>query len=33
MTAKVINEVRDKSLHLYVTFYFVHGQKPESITY
>jgi len=28
--AKVINDVRDKTLHLYVRYYFVYGRKPES---
>lgn len=28
--AKVINEVRDRSLHMYLRFYFVHGRKPET---
>ncbi|PSN72471.1 S-adenosyl-L-methionine-dependent methyltransferase, partial [Corynespora cassiicola Philippines] len=28
LIAKVINEVRDRSLHLYLRFYFVHGRKP-----
>jgi hypothetical protein len=26
----VINDVRDKSLHLYVRYYFVYGRKAES---
>ncbi|KAF2274051.1 S-adenosyl-L-methionine-dependent methyltransferase, partial [Westerdykella ornata] len=30
MTAKVVNEVRDRSLRVYVKFYFVCGRKPES---
>jgi hypothetical protein len=30
MTAKVIQEVRDKTLHTYVRFFFVYGRKPES---
>ncbi|KAL5404688.1 hypothetical protein PMIN03_008957 [Paraphaeosphaeria minitans] len=30
MIAKVREEVRDKSLHLYIRFYFVYGRKPES---
>lgn len=30
MTAKVVNDVRDKSLHMYVKFYFVYGRKPEN---
>ncbi|KAF2014471.1 S-adenosyl-L-methionine-dependent methyltransferase [Aaosphaeria arxii CBS 175.79] len=29
ITAKVINEVRDRSLHLYLRFFFVYGRKPE----
>ncbi|KAF2107671.1 S-adenosyl-L-methionine-dependent methyltransferase [Lophiotrema nucula] len=27
--AKVVNEVRDRALHLYIKFYFVYGRKPE----
>ncbi|KAJ4299604.1 hypothetical protein N0V90_004850 [Kalmusia sp. IMI 367209] len=30
MIAKVREEVRDKSLHMYIRFYFVYGRKPES---
>lgn len=30
MTAKVINEVRDRNLHLYIRFFFTYGRKPES---
>ncbi|KAF2732352.1 S-adenosyl-L-methionine-dependent methyltransferase [Polyplosphaeria fusca] len=29
ITAKVVNEVRDRSLHLYIKFWFVCGRKPE----
>ncbi|KAF2265077.1 S-adenosyl-L-methionine-dependent methyltransferase, partial [Lojkania enalia] len=28
ITSKVVNEVRDKSLHLYIKFYFVSGRRP-----
>jgi SAM-dependent methyltransferase len=28
--AKVVNEVRDRSLHLYIRFFFVAGRKPEN---
>lgn len=28
MTAKVVSEVRDKSMHGYCRFFFVHGRKP-----
>jgi hypothetical protein len=30
LIAKVANDVRNKHLHLYIRFYFVHGRKPES---
>lgn len=30
LNAKVLAEVRDKSLHMYIRFYFVHGRKPEN---
>ena len=30
LIAKVVNEVRDRSLHLYIRFFFVYGRKPES---
>lgn len=30
LIAKVINDVRNRALHLYIRFYFVHGKKPES---
>lgn len=30
LTAKVMTEIRDRSLHLYVPFYFVYGRKPET---
>lgn len=29
MIAKVREEVRDKSLHMWIKFYFVYGRKPE----
>lgn len=29
MIAKVREEVRDKSLHMFIKFYFVCGRKPE----
>jgi hypothetical protein len=29
-TAKVVSETRDKSLHLYLRFFFTYGRKPES---
>ncbi|KAF2703819.1 S-adenosyl-L-methionine-dependent methyltransferase [Pleomassaria siparia CBS 279.74] len=31
--AKVINEVRDRNLHLYIQFFFVVGRKPGDATY
>ncbi|KAH7065704.1 methyltransferase [Paraphoma chrysanthemicola] len=30
LIAKVINDVRNRALHLYIRFYFVHGKKPDS---
>lgn len=29
LIAKVVDDVRDRAFHLYIRFYFVHGQKPE----
>jgi hypothetical protein len=29
MIAKVVSETRDKSLHLYLRFFFVYGRRPE----
>ncbi|OAK94087.1 methyltransferase [Phaeosphaeriaceae sp. SRC1lsM3a] len=29
LIAKVINDTRNKAFHLYIRFYFVHGQKPK----
>jgi hypothetical protein len=30
LTAKAVNEIRDRSLHMYVPFYFVYGRKPTN---
>ncbi|KAH8712012.1 methyltransferase [Phaeosphaeriaceae sp. PMI808] len=30
LIAKVVEEARNKSLHLYIRFYFIHGRKPET---
>jgi hypothetical protein len=30
LIAKVVSEMRDKSLHLYVRFFFTYGRKPET---
>ncbi|KAF1811222.1 TAM domain methyltransferase [Eremomyces bilateralis CBS 781.70] len=30
MIANVLNELKDRRLHLYVPFYYVYGRKPES---
>lgn len=32
LTARVVNEIKDKSFHIYVKFYFVSGRKPEAAT-
>ena len=29
LIAKVINDTRNKAVHMYVRFYFVYGQKPK----
>jgi hypothetical protein len=26
----VVSDIRNKALHLYIRFYFVHGRRPES---
>jgi SAM-dependent methyltransferase len=33
LIAKVVNEVRDRSLHLYIRFFFVSGRKPEGASH
>jgi ubiquinone/menaquinone biosynthesis C-methylase UbiE len=30
LIAKVVSDIRNKALHLYIRFYFVHGRRPES---
>ena len=30
LIAKVVNDVRNKALHMYIRFYFVHGRKPQN---
>lgn len=30
MIAKVVKEVRDRSLHMYLRFFFVYGMKPDN---
>ncbi|KAF2789842.1 S-adenosyl-L-methionine-dependent methyltransferase, partial [Melanomma pulvis-pyrius CBS 109.77] len=30
LIAKVVNEVRDRNLHLYIRFFFIVGRKPEN---
>ena len=30
MIAKVVSDIRNKAVHLYIRFYFVHGRRPES---
>jgi SAM-dependent methyltransferase len=30
LIAKVVNDVRDRAIHMYIKFYFVYGRKPQS---
>lgn len=30
LIAKVMNDVRNKALHVYIRFYFVYGKKPDN---
>lgn len=29
MIARVVSDVRNKNVHMYIKFYFVHGRKPD----
>lgn len=32
LNAKVISEVRDRTIHMYIKFFFIYGRKAENAT-